>query len=1309
MEHKKEAGKAAETFSRPENYADYCAALHRGEENALLMYAVRSWLFALQEKLEQGTSELLVTGLCLPETTGLQQDAFSGLLAGCQRALETILVQPREKIVRENTMLPVHKVRELDSNSISWLERRPGRTMREKVRNSRSIMAVDRRMSMDTDENRLLKLFVCRSREIALLKLEGLDPAVDTTAEHRFLRTAAKMKALPGMEEVRMWNSPRPNQVLISDRQYRQIWKAWIALNELDLQTKRDAESLSEHIATILWAQFLVDLRSLFRLPQLPLQFDWRTGTLDLAISPGYLEGVDDTGEVLTLRRTPGRVSVTYQGQTAELSVMEQTVLLRLRGGKAPQQKTMQLTAGTLLQPVRALWEMMGLPDIPAAPAAVPEAPEAVIDLFAPQPFFFRGTMRRLKEPLFGQELRAGQAAFCMPCADARALWLGTDNALFSIGSAVRNANAEQLRILTGSLKRKLNARTLTCLVPDNHSEFELKPLRTVLHLDYPNLKELPRSIAAVFAGMRSEQWRKNFREGDYALVVDLCGTQCSMTILRGTYAVKDWDGLVWERHLRMRKELPETCRQALHGLYRKLEERGMQDPEELARVLGVEGLLALCRKTALWQDDDSWTWPSPENIRLDVTPCVEGFLQEFGQKQKIGKEQVHVILLSSCLCCGGGMQQTSESRNGLIGGYRYYESCQQAHPEPLWYDYLPRLAIRRLTDSFELVDPARARVEPGRRERMQIEVKGQFILPGGKADYHFGLIQGSGTSDVRYEAVLKHNAFPLRNDVACKLQLFYTYGAEEAYELFFCPADPAQAPFRAVKAQWKRQNGVDVSALPCPPFARTGWQDVDAQKMQDAIQTLKFVVQEAKSPRQTCTLTRPLKAEDWVGDQVIVTAASGDGAEMQAIELQKRDFDAPKETRQEITRISCTLLRLENKESVSLRLRNGPGSRPWIENDKGRMRTVQENQEKRKVVLFESNFVPGTFREDLEWVTVELDSSRGEQDKWLPEWTVYWAQNILPGKAIPDGAGALPLLRAKNIRAGNRRTFYAEQRLKLAGLYNVLANDRKLSDPECPGELRDIAKKALPALTEACRQYTCAADTLTVHRKTFSALCLLAPSMGEVCYPFLLKQIRAKQNMRSIVSVSSALGMALGDLTVPEQKELLEECLKLYEDVALRILACAVWNSENFVRNADPQMLLQWLCKATRLLEMIYLPTEQNAGWNQSHAVRYFEFILGVFRLRGVPGQSEAVLRALSLEDPTIRLLLECVRAARTQPEKSDLNRTRIRFQNASGTSHRDVPDLLYALLKYITGENDDEIIIVGIDEAEEDEEPDS
>ena len=93
------------------------------------------------------------------------------------------------------------------------------------------------------------------------------------------------------------------------------------------------------------------------------------------------------------------------------------------------------------------------------------------------------------------------------------------------------------------------------------------------------------------------------------------------------------------------------------------------------------------------------------------------------------------------------------------------------------------------------------------------------------------------------------------------------------------------------------------------------------------------------------------------------------------------------------------------------------------------------------------------------------------------------------------------------------------------------------------------------------------------------------------------------------------------------------------------------------------------------------------------------------MFRLRGVPGQSTEVLEKLSLNDTDIQTLYECVKAARTQPEKSDLSRTRLRFQKASVARSGDVPNLLYALLKYITGDTDDQIVIVGIEEAMEDE----
>lgn len=1293
MEHKQDAG-------RPQTYAEYCAALHGGDEEVRLMYAVRSWFFALQTKLELGTSELLVTGLCLPERICLEQDAFSGLLAGCQRALENILTQPHQKLLRENAMLPVHKVRELDSSGISWLERRPGRTMREKVRNSRSLLAVNRRSSLDTDENRLLKLFVRRCREIALCKLEGLDPAVDTMAEQRFLRVAAKLKAMPEMEEVREWNSPQPNLVLTTDLQYRQIWKAWIALNALDLQIRQDAQLLSEHIAVILWAELLVRLRGMFRLPQLPLRFDPQTCTLELSAGPGCLQGMDAVGDTLTLRRAPGQVWVEYRGQTVKISVLDRTALLQLRGKGISRDSSLRLTVENLLQPVSVLWEMLELPEAATAISAeTADASEAALDLFAAQPLFFRdtdSTVRQLAEPLLGQELQTAQGTLRMACAGAKAVWLGAESTLFSVGSSVRDGRAEQLRVLASALKKQLPARTLTCLVPDSCSAFELNPLRTALHLIWPHLTELPESIAALFSALRSDVWRSTFRDGDYVLVVDLQGMQCSLTMLRGNRTGKNWDGPVWERHLRVLKPLPECCQQEIRTLYRRLEKRGLKDPDMLARMLGIDGLLALCKKMALWQEGDIWIRPCIEEIHLDVTSCVEEFLQEFTAKQTMQRQQVHLLLLSKWLRYTGSLPQNTENQIDLLQGYRQYASCHKKYNEPLWYDYLPRLAIQQMTGSFELVDPARARVEPGRRERMSIAVKGQFILPKGKADYHFGLLQGSGTADARYEAVLRSSTFPLREDLVCRLQLFYTYGAEESYELFFCPDDPAQAPFRSLKARWKRQGSVDPARLPCPPFPRTSWVDV-LKKNEDkkytaaeaATYALKLVAQEAERPRQILTLLAPVAPADWFGGRAIAFAQTKDGAGLCAVELLEKYFDSPKEIQREITEISCVLT-----PSTKLRVQS---IQPdwWKKNDKGRMQIVSTEQdgEKCSIILFESSFVPGTFCEDADWLTFVWDSSRGRPDKKDPDSTCYYAEKILP-----DKIEGIQVFRAENVRAGRSRSFYAEQQLKgrMPSLYQVLTNGRTISDPECPEALRAAAQDAVPRLIKAFRQKSCAADPNLVRKTTFGALCLLAPGMGEICYPFLLEQARELKKARR---TPSALGMALGSLTVPGQQELLKACLELPEDDVLCILARAVWNDENFVLQADPQLLLRWLCKAVSQMERIYLRPEQGSIARSELAMRCMEYILGVFRLRGVPGQQTELLAALSLKDASIRKLLECAKAACSRKEAPDLKKTQLHFQKSAAAEDQGIPDLLYTLLQCITGQDGDEIRITGIE----------
>lgn len=1317
-----------------ETYADYCKALHHSDENARLMYAVRSWFNELQLKLEQGTSDLLIADLCPPEYAGLKQDAFSRLLAECQRPLDCILKQPHQKILRENTMTPAHKVRELDSAGISWLERRPGRTMREKMRNSRSILAVGRRMSLDTDENRLLKTFVRRCRDIAHLKLDGLSSEIDTSAEDRFLRTAAMLRKMSEMEEVREWSAPQPNLVLISDRQYSQLWKAWIALNELDQQTKQDAEQLSEHIAVILWAQFFISLRGQFRLPQLPLKFDLHTCTLDLAVGPAELQAMGEDGQILKLKRTPGRLWVQYQGKTAELIVIERTVRIQLRGGKSTKTKTLMLTAETLLTPVCILREMLDIPETPVVSAARTKTSGEIIDLFTLQPLFYThseqgGAFHKLRGPLLGQELKMEQKQFRMACADTKAIWLGADSRLFSVESAVREGRSEQLRVLTETLKKYLNTKTLTCLVPDIYSEFELNPLRAAMHLAYPSLQELPRSIATAFACARSETWRKGFHANDYMLIVDLQGIKCSMTMLRGICADGDESRLIWERHLRQQADLSKPCRKNLQKLYDSLENKGgLKDPETLAEILGIEGLLYLSSHMSFWQKDGSWTKQVPEKIALDVTSCVNDFVQEYRQKQQIEENQIYVVLLSTRLNYAGLLLQARETSISLLQGCQYYENCQKEYKGPLWYDYLPKLAIRRLKGKIELVDPANIRVDPGLRERKQISVKGlQFTLPKGRKSYRFGLIQGNSTSGVQYEAVLKHHTFPLTEDLDCELKLFYTYGAEEPYELFFCPTDTAQAPFRELRVRWEQQKGVDASQLPSPPFPQTGWDDLqrkaENQKytvLQRAIHTLNSVSEEAKLPRHTCTLAVPLKPEDWINAdtkepmkpedwaikenerserrypnipkayaRAYVQAADGIG--FWAVQLRTDWFDEWSELQQSITKISCTLIspkdkiRYENLRPVDF------GNSTWRSNERGQQLILVDRENKRKYMLYESYFVHGTFNANAEEYSFTAEKSW--PDKKAPDFICVQGRNIFPGRVTDFFIG-------QNVRVGSKRSFRAEQQLNFFALDIVFGGGRKLSDPECPDELRLAVKEAAPALLEAFRQYPCAADAKMVSKKVFSAICLLAPSMGEPFYSVILEKVEARWNLRNICN---ALGAALGDLTLSGQQKLLDACSELYEDTALCILAKAVWSHENFVRNADPRVLIQWLRTAIRLLGAIYLEETVQERFKPEHAVRYIEYVLGVFRLRGVENQAPEILEALSLNNPDIQKLQKCAEAACDQQEKSDLRRTRIRFQKPAAEEYRDIPDLLYALLKYITGESGEEIIITGIEDAED------
>ncbi len=155
-----------------------------------------------------------------------------------------------------------------------------------------------------------------------------------------------------------------------------------------------------------------------------------------------------------------------------------------------------------------------------------------------------------------------------------------------------------------------------------------------------------------------------------------------------------------------------------------------------------------------------------------------------------------------------------------------------QAGAVPLWRDHLPELSIevmeKGVRHEFPLVSrKKRITVDPRRGVRTPISIDAQFHLAPGFSEYRFPLVQGSQSGKLEYDAVLRSDEFPRRDDTPCELELTYEYGADDPYVLRFIPVDGSFTPIRAAWRPVSERPPVDLSRLPVPPFPSSGaWTD---------------------------------------------------------------------------------------------------------------------------------------------------------------------------------------------------------------------------------------------------------------------------------------------------------------------------------------------------------------------------------------------------------------------------------------------------------------------------------------------------
>jgi hypothetical protein len=163
-----------------------------------------------------------------------------------------------------------------------------------------------------------------------------------------------------------------------------------------------------------------------------------------------------------------------------------------------------------------------------------------------------------------------------------------------------------------------------------------------------------------------------------------------------------------------------------------------------------------------------------------------------------------------------------------VAGGIRLHSLQERAGSIPLWRDRIPELAIKVINNGryqrFHLVSRGTT-VKPIRGMSVAIPVEEDFALPAGRDYYQFPLFQGENADELGFSARLDSLAFPLKNEVECRLNLTFEYGADEPYKLTFCPLDNSFPP---VRATWRRTEETVITDAPAPEYpAAISWNEL--------------------------------------------------------------------------------------------------------------------------------------------------------------------------------------------------------------------------------------------------------------------------------------------------------------------------------------------------------------------------------------------------------------------------------------------------------------------------------------------------
>jgi len=742
-------------------------------------------------------------------------DKLTQLITHCNESLKHILAQPRKTIVREHEMVPVYKAQQIDSRSVEWLSRQTGRNLREKLAANPHILAVARRSSLNTLENRLLKELLIQLEVLLFDKQQFLGLTED---QQQLLDLSQQWFHQQEVQQIKNWQHTPPNNVLLEDRNYRKAWSSWkklLTLNEeVDLQNKNTNISLNFYLLTLILTKLyanervhLLEQEWLFDYQNLTLNFDNQS---EIKVEGIYFSKLDKQQKLTLILQKEGDLLLKLDSSLGEQKSLKITLKdnnrIYLVDSHNKELRSSALDADNLNQFVHKLmyqWVDESY-QVKTKPGKL-TGQLISIELGSCQPLVL--VDKDQKSQALAIQLLALESG--LNCSFSTSLHVENNIVSGTHLAEESDGKSEAYGYLIENLAKFIECKgSLNYLINDYLSEFSTKTVRREFNRYFKFANPLPKSIAAVFD--IQQYHRNNFKINDVVLTLDCNKEGVYVTAI--VIAKGDNNNRVLERHPSVKLK-GESTRLLMKKSF------GNELPSEIVEQfvdLFSYNELAYSHRNLVLNHNGQW-YKLPKDIKDNLKK----------QKTYLDTQEMHSVIkelkgsksstvwylpLSSAIAKPKDIKNSDWIANpNVIRGSQYLLAQQQNNPRKIyWRDHLPQLftrtAVAGREQNFYFVND-KTTITPIRGERIDVKIEKIFTLPSGATEISLPITQGKGKNKKRFNLQINSSVFPLLQEVECNLDLGYTYGEEQPYQLIFKPVNQQTAPFISLQAQWTEHD----------------------------------------------------------------------------------------------------------------------------------------------------------------------------------------------------------------------------------------------------------------------------------------------------------------------------------------------------------------------------------------------------------------------------------------------------------------------------------------------------------------------